>query len=344
MLRHSRSVRVDRVIPESADAVSLVLDIAPEDADSFGYRPGQFLTVQIPTDRPEGAARCYSLSSSPFVDNQLKVTVKRTKGGYGSNWLCDNAVEGLRLQVLTPGGIFVPGDLDTDLLLCAAGSGITPVMSILKSALARGSGQVVLLYANRDESSVIFADEISLLALRNPGRLVVLHWLESLQGLPSAAQLAKLIEPYQTYESFTCGPGPFMKAITECRTAAGVPRERSHTEVFMSLSGDPFDKLPLPLPDPDAGIRTVDARVRLNGTTHEVSWPVTVPLTDVLLDNGIDAPYSCREGECGTCTAQVVKGTVRMLHDEVLDPADVANGYILTCQSLPEADDIEIEF
>lgn len=342
-LSHSRFVRVARVIAESADAVSLVLDFAAEDKAKFDYRPGQFLTLRIPSDQTP-VSRCYSIASSPFVDSELKVTVKRTVGGYGSNWLCDNAEAGLQIEVLTPGGVFVPKDLGENFLLCAGGSGITPIMSILKSALSQGSGEIVLLYANRDEKSVIFAQELARLGQRHPTRLVVIHWLESIQGLPTSAQLRQLLSPFASHESFTCGPAPFMEAITEARQASGVPRERRHTEVFLSLSGDPFADVPLPLPDADEDVATVQATVQLNGKKHELTWPVTMALTDVMLDNGIDAPYSCREGECGTCTAQVVKGKVRMLHDEVLDPQDVLDGYILACQSRPESDDIEVVF
>ena len=130
-------VRVVEVVRETADAHSLVLE--PLEGDRFDYRPGQFLTVRVPSERPGGAARCYSLCSSPVRDDHLKVTVKRTRDGYASNWLCDNVVTGCELEVLPPAGTFVPRDLDTDFLLLAGGSGITPVLSILKTALHAGT-------------------------------------------------------------------------------------------------------------------------------------------------------------------------------------------------------------
>ncbi len=132
--------------------------------DKFAYRPGQFLTLRIPSDRTGSVARCYSLASSPFTDDAPKVTVKRTSDGYGSNWLCDNIAAGQTLEVLPPAGVFTPKSLDHDFLLFGAGSGITPVISILKSALTQGGGTVVLVYANRDEKSVIFAEELRALA------------------------------------------------------------------------------------------------------------------------------------------------------------------------------------
>ncbi len=127
-------------------------------------------------------ARCYSLCSSPFTGDPMTVTVKRTDGGYASNWLCDHAHPGMKLHVLAPSGTFVPKTLDADFLLLAAGSGITPMMSICKSALAEGGGQVVLVYANRDENSVIFGAALRELAAKYPDRLTVVHWLEIRAG------------------------------------------------------------------------------------------------------------------------------------------------------------------
>ena len=233
-------VTVARVIPESADAVSIVFNVPDCDRARFGYRPGQFLTLQIPSERTGSVSRCYSISSSPHVDAELQVTVKRTPDGYASNWLCDTVAPGQRLRVLPPSGVFVPASLDADLLLFAGGSGITPIISIMKSALAQGSGHLLLIYANRDEASVIFADELRALAERYPDRLTVVHWLESVQGLPTQRQFQLLAAPFATYETFTCGPEPFMAAVTGALEQLGIPRDRRNIEVFTSLSGDSF--------------------------------------------------------------------------------------------------------
>ena len=161
----------------------------------------------MPSDRTGSVARCYSLCSSPFTGDALTVTVKRTADGYASNWLCDNAHPGMKMHVLAPSGTFVPKTLDTDFLLLAAGSGITPMMAILKSALSEGSGKVTLVYANRDENSVIFAEALRELAAKYPDRLTVVHWLESVQGLPSAAALAELVAPYTAARHSSAAPG-----------------------------------------------------------------------------------------------------------------------------------------
>ncbi|CQD23594.1 oxidoreductase, electron transfer component [Mycolicibacterium conceptionense] len=212
---HVLELQVSAVIEETADARSLVFAV-PEGstipADRLSYSPGQFLTLRVPSDRTGSVARCYSLSSSPVTDDQLTVTVKRTADGYASNWLCDNAHAGMKMHVLAPSGTFVPKDLDTDFLLLAAGSGITPMMAICKSALAQGSGNVVLVYANRDENSVIFGATLRELSAKYPDRFTVVHWLETVQGLPSPAGSPGSVVPYASREAFICGPGPFMAA------------------------------------------------------------------------------------------------------------------------------------
>ncbi len=342
----SRSVvlTVAGVVEETADARSLVFEIPADLEAKFAYKPGQFLTLRIPSDRTGSVARCYSLASSPVTDDQPKVTVKRTADGYGSNWVCDNVKVGDRIEVLPPSGHFTPKNLDDNLLLFGAGSGITPVISILKSALAQGSGQVVLVYANRDESSVIFADELRALSAKHPTRLSVTHWLETLQGLPTAQQLGTLVAPFAEYQSFMCGPGPFMETVHRTLDELGVPRSRVHAEVFNSLAGDPFtDSAPVELTEEDeADAATVE--VELDGETHTLKWPRKQTLVDIMLAKGIDVPYSCQEGECGSCACTVLEGKVEMDNSEILDPEDIENGYVLGCQSHPVTDHVKIEF
>lgn len=336
-------LRVVQVIAETADAHSLVLQAPPESADRFAYRPGQFLTLKLPGADGKPAARCYSLASSPHTGEPLKVTVKRVAGGHGSNWVCDHLAEGDELEVLPPAGTFTPDSLDHDLLLVAGGSGITPVLSIAKSALAGGQGRVVLLYANRDESSVIFRDELRELTAHHPDRLLVLHWLESLQGLPRAERLAAALAPYADREAFVCGPEPLMDAVEQALRAAGAPGHRIHRERFFSLGGHVFD-----IPAQAVGGSTADsastAEVELDGETRTLAWPRATPLLDALLAAGVDAPYSCREGACSACTCRVVAGDVKMLRNDVLDDEDIAEGYVLACQALPLTDRVAITY
>ncbi|RAS70222.1 3-ketosteroid 9alpha-monooxygenase subunit B [Lentzea atacamensis] len=314
-------LRVDAVIEETEDARSFVLSGA-----DFAPRPGQFLTV-----RAGDVARCYSLSSAP--GEPLKITVKRTPDGYGSHWMCSEVQVGTELDVLAPAGVFTPSSLDGSLLAFAAGSGITPVMSIIRAVLAE-AGRVFLFYANRDEGSVIFARELDELARAHPDRLVVVHWLESVQGLPHVKALRAFVRPCD--EAFVCGPGPFMEAAR--KALHGVPVV--HIEKFVSLSSDPFSEV-VPVADdrPDAVVE-----VELDGEHHRFPWPARTKLLDLLLEKGLDAPYSCREGACSACACRLVEGEVKMLNNDVLDSEDIADGIVLACQSVPVTDTVKITY
>jgi len=350
---HVLELQITQVVAETDDACSLVFGVpdGPDDpeipAQRLKYSPGQFLTLRIPSDRTGSVARCYSLCSSPFTDDALTVTVKRTADGYASNWLCDHAHPGMRVHVLAPSGTFVPKSLDTDFLLLAAGSGITPMMAICKSALSQGSGQVTLVYANRDERSVIFAAALRELAAKYPDRLTVVHWLESVQGLPSTAALAQLAGPYTDRQAFICGPGPFMQASRDALEALNVPAEQVHLEVFKSLDSDPFAAVKITdAPEGAEGAAQPPATVtvELDGETHEVQWPRHVKLLDLLLDKGLDAPFSCREGHCGACACVLKNGKVTMEVNDVLEPQDLAEGLVLACQAHPETDSVEVTY
>lgn len=335
------TVRVVKVIRETADAHSLVLEPVDGDEEKFRYRPGQFLTIRIPSARDGAAARCYSLSSSPLRDEHLKVTVKRTAHGYVSNWICDNVTEGDVLEVLRPAGTFTPDSLDENLLLLAAGSGITPVLSILTSCLSAGTGSVVLLYANRDEQSVIFRDELTALAREYGDRLTVVHWLESVQGLPTESGLVALAGPHRGHRAFVCGPGPFMDLATAALGRLGLPPARITLERFTSLTTDPFAAA-TPAVDHTGPASTVE--VELDGETRTYDWPRGSKLLDVLLEAGVDAPYSCREGNCSACACVLVEGEAVMEHNDVLDTQDIADGLLLSCQARPVSDRLKVTY
>jgi 3-ketosteroid 9alpha-monooxygenase subunit B len=338
-------LQVAEVVEETADARSLVFTVpdgAEIPAERLRYAPGQFLTLRVPSDRTGSVARCYSLCSSPFTGDPMTVTVKRTADGYASNWLCDNAHAGMKIHVLAPSGTFVPKTLDTDFLLLAAGSGITPMMAILKSALAGGCGKVVLVYANRDENSVIFGGPLRDLTAKYPDRLTVVHWLETVQGLPTAASLAGLAAPYIGRDAYICGPGPFMAAAEEALKNSGAPADKIHIEVFKSLKSDPFAAVVIEADDSDEGPAT--AIVTLDGQRHEVRWPRNAKLLDVLLDKGLDAPFSCREGHCGACAVLKKSGEVEMEVNDVLEQQDLDEGLILGCQAHPRSDSVEVTY
>jgi 3-ketosteroid 9alpha-monooxygenase subunit B len=189
---------------------------------------------------------------------------------------------------------------------------------------------------------VIFGAALRELAAKYPDRLVVVHWLETVQGLPTTSALAALAAPYTGHEAFICGPGPFMAAAEEALRSAGTPAEKVHIEVFKSLESDPFAAVVIEEDDSPEGPAT--AIVTLDGQTHEIRWPRNAKLLDVLLDKGLDAPFSCREGHCGACAVVKKSGEVEMAINDVLEPSDLEEGLILGCQATPKSDSVEVTY
>ncbi|MFC7494011.1 MULTISPECIES: 2Fe-2S iron-sulfur cluster-binding protein [unclassified Nocardioides] len=364
MTEESFELKVVEVVEETADAHSISFEPPAGAEEQFAYKPGQFLTLAVPSDRTGVAARCYSLSSSPVGGGPLTITVKRTEEGYASNWVCDHLREGDSIRVLPPSGIFTPASLSADLLLFAGGSGITPVISITRTALQQGSGRIVLFYANRDESSVIFARELTELAAAHPDRLQVVHWLESVQGLPSQEQIRAFASAFTSYDAFVCGPAPFMKLTVAALKELEFPRERRHQEKFISLGGNPFGDLhdqevaehEIEDAERDEDDTTVDdggpspegpvrLEVELDGEQYAFDdWAPGTKMLDHLEAKGVKAPYSCREGECSACAVRLLEGDVKMLHNDVLDDDDLADGIRLGCQSVPVTDVVKVTY
>jgi 3-ketosteroid 9alpha-monooxygenase subunit B len=336
--REFYQIPVAQVIAETEQASTVVFAVPPELTPVFAYRPGQFLTIRVPAPDGGSVARCYSLCSSPVTDQALAVTVKRMAGGLASNWIGDHVTAGTVLHVLPPAGTFTPRSLDGDLLLLAGGSGITPVMSILKTAVRTGRGRIVLVYANADERSVIFARQLRALQAAAPHRLIVTHWLDVLHGPPSVTALRELVRPYASFDAFICGPDPYMAAARQALVELSVPATRIHVERFLSLAENPFEAT-----ETTGGVAAA-LEVDLDDEMHTLDWPAGRRMLDVMIDAGLDAPYSCREGICGACACRLVAGKVEMAHNEVLEDADLADGYILACQSVALSDAVRVTY
>jgi 3-ketosteroid 9alpha-monooxygenase subunit B len=326
MSRHNtfRPVTVVEVIEETADACSLVI------AETFDYRPGQFLTVRVPHETHGTVARCYSLSSAPQTDALLKVTVKRVRDGHASNWICDNIRAGSTMDILPPAGSFTAGSLDDDLLFLAGGSGITPVISLVKSALAAGAGEVALIYANRDPASVIFAEELDALVRSFPRRLRVEHWLDTEHGFPTVEKLTALVAEFAGREAFVCGPEPYMALVEKVLAGIGTPPEKVHIERF-TVDDDPETSAA-------AGEPGAVAILELDGKVHTLPWAARQRLLDVFIDAGLNPPYSCRQGNCGACMIRILEGETELVHNEILEDEDFAENWTLACQSVPKTD------
>ena len=337
-------LEVKAVLDETHDTRSIVFAVPPALTETFRYRAGQFLTLRLPV-LGRHLPRCYSMSSAPTLDDTLRVTVKRVQGGRGSNWVCDHVRPGDRLEVMAPAGVFTPASLQGDFLLCAGGSGITPVFSILRSALAHGQGRVVLIYANRDERSVIFREALNNLAAAHPARLQVIHWLDSVQGVPTVAQLAELARPWAAGEAFICGPGLFMDAMVSALDKAGMAAERVHVERFVSLPDEEdVAAINAAAPPPAAAVEQATVEIELDGAVHVLQVAGSETLLDAALAAGINAPHSCLAGMCASCMCQVIEGEVHLRHNEVLDAKDLAKRWTLSCQALPTSARVKVRF
>ncbi|PVX81261.1 ferredoxin--NADP reductase [Paraburkholderia unamae] len=339
------ALRVAAVLDETADARSIVFEVPEPLRETFRYRPGQFLTLRLPVGA-ERLPRCYSMSSAPTLDAAPRVTIKRVAGGAGSNWVCDHVRPGDTLDVLAPSGVFTPGSLDGDFLLFAGGSGITPVYSILRSALALGAGRVRLVYANRDEHSVIFGRELDALAAQYPQRFEVVHWLDSERGVPSLAQLGELACEWRVAQAFICGPGPFMDSAAAALDALGFAKDRVHVERFVSL---PAESVSDEAGNAGSGESassglSVQLEIALDGAIHRIEASGDETLLEAAVRAGLNAPFSCQEGMCASCMCQVIEGSVHLRRNEALDSGDLKRGWTLSCQAVPTSAHVRIKY
>jgi 3-ketosteroid 9alpha-monooxygenase subunit B len=338
------ALRVAEVIRETPDACSLVLEIPPDLEPSFAYQPGQFVTLRIPWQGFQ-IARCYSLASCALAGEAPKITVKRVPGGRMSNWLNDHLAAGDRIEVRPPAGAFVLRPEDAPLVMFGAGSGITPLISLIKSALLSTSRQVRLLYANRDERSIIFRAELDALARRHPGCLSIAYHLDDRSGLLRAPQLERAIRGWEGASFYLCGPTPFMEAAQEALEARGVPRERVHVERFVSAV-DPDRRGEAPAAVEATAPAALPSRFRLtlDHQTHEVPYLEGKTLLQSARAAGFDPPFSCEEGYCSCCMARLREGRVAMAINDALSAKDVAAGLVLTCQARPLTPEIWIDY
>jgi 3-ketosteroid 9alpha-monooxygenase subunit B len=333
------SLRVREVIDESADAKSIVFDIPREHSQAFRYKPGQFLTLRIAHDGRH-LLRCYSLASCPLVDEPPRVTVKRVALGRVSNWICDRVQPGDTIEVKPPAGHFVPHSLDDNFLMFAGGSGITPLFSIIKSALIAGRGRLYLIYANRDEQSVIYRDQIDTLTKQHPKRFELIHLFDSVHGLPTIARLAELATAWTHADCYVCGPEAFMDCALSALRGLGVAPARIHVERFVSLP-DEEDAAPFVEPNESGEVRL---EVELDGTHHELSCARGEPILDAMLRAGLKAPHSCQSGACGSCMCTLEAGAVHLRQNQVLDRNDLAQGWILACQAIVDSASVRVRF
>ena len=331
-------LRIAKIIQETPDARSFVLDVPADLADKFRYRAGQFLTFRVP--HGEGAFdRCYSLSSAPEADGQMKVTVKRVAGGKGSNWFNDALKEGATIDTLPPAGRFVLSDSAHPLLLFGGGSGSSPMMALIKSALKGGARRLRLFYANRDKPSIIFDAELLQLIASHPSRLEVIHHLDAEQGLTQPAEVLAALKDFEAGEAFLCGPGPFMDMVEKTLLGAGMPRDRVRLERFEASGNDA-----VPVEQAEGDVIPDHITIHFEGKVHKVPYKKGQTILEAARLGGLNPLSSCEEGFCASCAAKSIKGKIVLAKNDIYTDDDLANHWILTCQGHCFGPEVEITY
>ncbi len=342
---------------ETPEAVSVAFAMPPHRADDYRFHPGQHLTLRTMFDGAE-CRRSYSICAG-LDDGELRVAVKKVEGGTFSTWINETLKPGDEIDVMTPQGRFglSPGPTSARTYLAiAAGSGITPVMSLARTLLAREPGaEFVLLYGNRSSQSIIFKDALEDLKDRYLDRFTVHHVLSReqqelplLNGRIDAEKVKALVAPLASPERidhvFLCGPGGLIEESRAALIGLGVAADRVHVEYF-SADGSP---VPARAPaetdaENEAGV-IATAQITLSGAVHLLPMREGETIIDAGLRHGLDMPYSCRGGMCCTCRAMLVAGEVAMDLNYSLEPWELAAGYVLTCQAHPKTPRVVVDY
>jgi ferredoxin-NADP reductase len=323
-------------VRETVDARSFGVEVPAGLRSTFAYEAGQFCTFRVWVDG-QPHVRCYSMSSSPAVDTGLRVTVKRTPDGVVSNWINDHLSPGDVIDVARPTGLFrLAGE--GDVVLFAAGSGITPVLSLLKTALATTSRRARLLYANRDLDAVIFRSELDAVQTRRGSRFTLAHRFDVDRGLVDADAVRAFAAGAEDPEYYVCGPGPFMETVEGTLLAGGVDAGRIHIERFSLEAWRPE-------PEPvDASLGTARITIDLDGRTQATDHHPGTTILQTAREMGMEPPFSCEAGSCATCMARLLEGTASMHVNNALTDDEVADGWVLTCQALPTSPLVHVAY
>jgi 3-ketosteroid 9alpha-monooxygenase subunit B len=341
------TLQIAGIVQETHDTRSFILDVPQSLREAFRYRAGQFLTFEVPWNGLQ-LRRCYSLSSAPETDPWPKVTVKRVEDGRVSNWFNDELQVGDSILVQPPEGRFVlrSNEGDHGIVLFGGGSGITPVLSIMKSALRTTTRDVKLIYANRDERSIIFEDEIELWRAEYSPRLEVVHHLDSEAGFMSVGDIQEHIRGWEDAEFFVCGPTGYMDAVEEAFKASHIDVGQTKFERFISpIDPDRKTETAAPVHEQSADAIPDSFTMLLEGQAHQVPYEKGLTLLESAVRAGHKPPSSCEDGYCGCCMALLKSGQVDMANHDALEPSDIERGWVLACQARPASrEPLELDF
>lgn len=355
MAEHFQALRVAEIVPETSEANSIRFEVPAELRDRFAFKAGQHLTLRAIIDGEE-VRRNYSLCTAPDESDWM-VTVKRIGGGLFSNWVGDRLKVGDTVEVMPPHGSFTT-DFDAGrsrhIVGIAGGSGITPVMSLIKSTVKyEPNSRFTLLYGNRDSSSVIFLEALAGLKDKYLGRFEIYHFLDAeeqdielFNGMLNRERLEDAIpslvpDAAEVDGWFICGPGPMMDAAEGVLLDRNIPKDRIHIERF--TADRPAGAVVRELAELQTQAEGVSVAVTLDGRTRRVPFTESNILESALAA-GLRAPFACKAGVCATCRAKVTKGKVEMAVHYGLTDEEVAEGYVLTCQSVPLGDGVAVDY
>ena len=341
------------------DAVEVTFDVPDTLADDYAYLPGQYVAIRATLDGKE-LRRSYSLCRPPSRGS-ISVAIKRDLGGRFSTWANSELKAGDSLDVMSPQGTFTSGlgALDGKHIVgIAAGSGITPLMALAHTVLARSdSARFTLVYTNRSTRDVMFLEELAELKDRYPSRLALHHVLSReqrtaplLSGRIDAEKLQKMLEmlihPETVDEWFLCGPFELVQLARDTLEATGVPTKHVRYELFTTDTADRVEGehgRPVVV---QRGEPTIAIEFNLDGVSSSVESPVSAneSILNAALRVRSDVPFACAGGVCGTCRARVVEGSVNMTENYALEPEELERGYVLTCQSHPKSDRVVVDY
>lgn len=357
----SHILKIKNIIKETDRAISVSFDIPEELKSIYNYKPGQFITLK-PEINGKTHKRAYSISSSPNFEEDLTVTIKAIDNGVVSNYLLNHLNINDLIEVHPPAGKFTfdfKPENQNNYVFFAGGSGITPVMSLIKSALAiEPKSNIILFYSNRDENSIIFKQQLEYLEKKYYDRFKIVHILSKaseswfgLRGRIDKNRALSLIKDYVSKPNsvdthyFLCGHQGMMAEILECLDYLNVGKENIHKESFTKLNVNGFDDKSKKIVETDSKkIIKRKIKIKIYSETFDLFVNPDETILTAALRESLDPPFSCQIGACASCRAKLISGKVVMDERDALTDDEIEQGYILTCQAHPITDDVIIDY